>query len=69
MQADLIEIEGELYFFISQWIIFALRMTFPVFGHQDAAHIAMTFKADAEHIPDLTLIPVGVRVDAFQGVA
>ena len=43
------------------------RMPFPVFGHQQAAQIAVTVEHDAEHIPDFALEPAGAGPDALHG--
>ena len=40
-------------------IIFAKRMAFPVYWHQDAPQVGMVAKAYAEHIEYFTLIPIG----------
>ena len=38
--------------------ILAQRMTDPVLGHQDSAHVAVPFEIHAEQIEDLALHPV-----------
>src|SRR5262245_56219656 len=40
-------------------IVLALRTSLPVLGHQDAPSIGMADEADAEHVVDLALEPVG----------
>ncbi len=45
--------------------IFAERMAGPIFGHQDAAEVSMTFEVDAEEIEDFPFHPVGGMPDLF----
>ena len=40
-------------------VVLTQRVTLPVVGHHDAAHIGMSAKTDAEEIEDLALIVIG----------
>src|SRR5689334_10991901 len=40
-------------------VILAQRVALPAVGEQDALQVGMSFEADAEHVEDFTLQPVG----------
>ena len=45
-------------------VVLAQRVALPGGRHQDAAQVRVAVEADAEHVPDLALVPVGGRPDA-----
>src|SRR3990170_5654320 len=65
---DLVEVEGELHFFVAQGMVLAQRVSDPVVGHQNPAQVGMAAEGDAEHVIHLPLVPVGGRVDGFQAI-
>src|SRR5690606_21603915 len=48
-------------------IIYAQRVALPGRWHQQSLESRVTFELDAEHVPDFTLVPVGVRPDGGGG--
>ncbi len=44
--------------------VLAQRVAFPGRRHHDAAQVRVAWEVDAEHVPDFTLVPVGVGPDA-----
>ena len=47
--------------------VLAQRVTFPGRRHHDARQVRVAFEVDTEHVPDFTLIPVGVWPDTGDG--
>src|SRR5579862_5177720 len=45
-------------------VILAQRVSFPFLGHQNAAHVRMTFEFNPEHVEDFAFQPVRRQVDA-----
>src|SRR6266567_7728497 len=43
---------------LNQAVFLAQREAFPLFGEQDAAHVRVAFKLNAEHVEDLAFQPV-----------
>ena len=54
---------GPLARLAGEWKIFAQREIRVALPHEDAAQVRMALKADAEHIPDFALMPVGRAPD------
>src|SRR3990172_11143701 len=65
---DLVEIEGELDFFVAERMVLAQRMADPVGRQQDATQVGVAAEGDAEHVEDLALVPIGSRVDRLHAV-
>src|SRR5471032_2711623 len=47
----------------AEGIVLALRVPWPVVGHQDPGQRRMSVELDAEHVPGLALVPVVGRID------
>src|SRR5262245_17608304 len=58
MGVDLLLVKGKGDLFIAQGHIFALWVSFPVIGHQDALERRMPGKDNPEHIIRLAFLPV-----------
>src|SRR5215471_10941962 len=59
---------GEVDRFAADRIVAAQWVAHPVVRHQDPGQVRMAREVDAEHVPRLTLIPVGGRVDVVRAV-
>src|SRR5579875_809191 len=46
-------------------VVTAQGMPDPIVGHQDPGEVGMALEHDAEHVPGLTLVPVGRGVDVM----
>src|SRR3989304_2073152 len=63
LPVDLVEVERELDLFIAQRVILAQRMPLPIRRHEQPAQIRVAREADAEHVENLALVPVGAGED------
>src|SRR5215813_9181733 len=57
---------GEVDWLAADWKVAAQRVAHPVVRHQDSGQVRMALEPDTEHIPRLTLIPVGWCVDVVR---
>src|SRR4030067_448190 len=63
LPVDLIEVERELDLFITQRVILAQRVPLPIGRHEQPAQVRVAREADAEHVENLALVPVGAGED------
>ncbi len=49
-------------------VVLAQGMSLPVFGHQDAAQVGVSFEANAKEVEDFALVVVGARPDRGNGL-
>src|SRR5205814_10523252 len=52
-----------LLILLNDAVIFSQRMTLPAFRQQNALQVGMSLEADAKHVVNFTLQPVGSRPD------